>query len=425
MRSGWKITALFMTMLLAVSACAGPAGTAVTTEDIAKKEQEAKQPKETGISKGSEDPDHGRAEEKAAESLGARETDYDKENPPKNSESQGRGEVRKASEEKQLTLEKILEMSGKEDAGWADFQDYASQDIGSGLMIWRYEVDQDFAFLIGGAGVDKPPMYMYLVSQADQESQPVDIRTGDVEGYIREHRTPVSYTGIKGHIKEVHEDYVLISSDTDDFPGVFRVSGVHELAEPGELKGGTSVFVLMEDLREKDDSGVPGYKAAQCYPLSEERAEADLLLTDAPEFALTDVLSSSYSRFTVSPGNYSWDVEENGIGNGIVACGANPLDEARMKAAAKLKLPRYNRLDSVGYTFSTEIMPDRLTVRCWPARDIGESKAQAERITTYYYMPFILELEPGKVYEFDAEWRKENMGRRGFSGSASYVVVTE
>ena len=41
------------------------------------------------------------------------------------------------------------------------------------------------------------------------------------------------------------------------------------------------------------------------------------------------------------------------------------------------------------------------------------------------YMPFILELEPGKVYEFDAEWRKENMGRRGFSGSASYVVVTE
>ena len=40
-------------------------------------------------------------------------------------------------------------------------------------------------------------------------------------------------------------------------------------------------------------------------------------------------------------------------------------------------------------------------------------------------MPFIVELEPGKVYEFDAEWRKENMGRRGFSGSASYVVVTE
>lgn len=235
-----------------------------------------------------------------------------------------------------------------------------------------------------------------------------------------------SYTGIKAHIKETHGERFLISSDTDDFPGTFWVLGINDLAEPEELKDGTSIFILMEDLKEKEKDGINIYRARQFFALPEEENKIveNLLLTNVPTFTLTDVLSSKYQPLEIQSGNYTWSLEENGENSEVIACGSDPLEEAAMEHCARLKLPEYNGMNDAGYLFSTKIQPDKLVIRQWP-KDAAGIEAAQERVTTYYYVVPFLNIEPDKIYEFDAQWKKENQSQRKFSGNANYVLVTE
>ncbi len=264
-------------------------------------------------------------------------------------------------------------------------------------------------------------------TEEEVSEDPLENRTEEEET-IGDFGTGVRcYIGMKGHVKEVQEDRVLISSDTDDFPGVFWVYGAQKLAAPEELKGGLSVFVLMEDMKEKGEDGIDRYRAEKycALPPEENQGRHDIILTDAPAFMLTDVLSSVYDPYEIKSGNYMWDSRENGVGGAQIACGSAPLEEAAMKIREPLKLPSYQGTDSVGYSFSTTIQPDKLVVRQWPAEDIGKEEAETECIFVYYHVVPFLDLKPGKVYEFTAEWKKENQEQYKFSGNASYVLVTE
>ncbi len=84
----------------------------------------------------------------------------------------------------ELTLDTVMELAEKgEELSWSDFEQYPHEDnIGSGLMIFRYDVDEDYFLLIGG-GSGISPMYIYLVSKAD-DSIFIDIRTEDVAEFI-------------------------------------------------------------------------------------------------------------------------------------------------------------------------------------------------------------------------------------------------
>ena len=56
-----------------------------------------------------------------------------------------------------LTLDKVLELSAKgEDLTWSDFEQYESKDVGSGLYIYFYDIDDSFGLWIGGVLSDKP-----------------------------------------------------------------------------------------------------------------------------------------------------------------------------------------------------------------------------------------------------------------------------
>ena len=48
-----------------------------------------------------------------------------------------------------LTLDKVLELSAKgEDLTWSDFEQYESKDVGSGLYIYFYDIDDSFGLWI-------------------------------------------------------------------------------------------------------------------------------------------------------------------------------------------------------------------------------------------------------------------------------------
>lgn len=60
----------------------------------------------------------------------------------------------------------------------AFFERYESKDVGSGLYIYLYDIDDTFGLWIGGVPSDKP-IYMRLATKADMDNC-IDIRTDDV-----------------------------------------------------------------------------------------------------------------------------------------------------------------------------------------------------------------------------------------------------
>lgn len=87
-------------------------------------------------------------------------------------------------EDDKLSLDKVIELSAKgNELSWGDFEKYNSTEIGSGLHILRYEVDENYYLLIGGGSKDIEPMYIYLV-KADDPDAYIDIRTEDIASFI-------------------------------------------------------------------------------------------------------------------------------------------------------------------------------------------------------------------------------------------------
>lgn len=90
-------------------------------------------------------------------------------------------------QEQVLTLETVINLLEKgEKLDWSDFAQYPSEEVGFGLCILHYAIDEDFYLLIGGARAKtEKPWYVHLVSARDREDF-IDVRTGDVQAFISE-----------------------------------------------------------------------------------------------------------------------------------------------------------------------------------------------------------------------------------------------
>lgn len=85
-----------------------------------------------------------------------------------------------------LSLEKIIELSEKgEDLSWEDFEKYDSIEVGSGLYIRVYGIDEDYSLLVGGASIEEKPWYIRLAKTNNLDDY-IDIRTDDINDFIAE-----------------------------------------------------------------------------------------------------------------------------------------------------------------------------------------------------------------------------------------------
>ena len=98
--------------------------------------------------------------------------------------------IRVISQAEKLTLDDVVTLSQKGDAlTWSDFERYQGRDIGSGLYIIRYEIDEVFDVLVGGVP-DETPWYIYLRVNNEADDR-IDIRTEDVSIFVEAHRNDV------------------------------------------------------------------------------------------------------------------------------------------------------------------------------------------------------------------------------------------
>lgn len=84
----------------------------------------------------------------------------------------------------QLTLDTIKELSLKGDSlTWSDFENYKGTEVGSGLYIKQYPVEDGYYILIGGHSIKEAPFYIRLVEQENPDNY-IDIRTDEVETFL-------------------------------------------------------------------------------------------------------------------------------------------------------------------------------------------------------------------------------------------------
>lgn len=98
--------------------------------------------------------------------------------------------IRVISQAEKLTLDDVVTLSQKGDAlTWSDFERYQGREVGSGLYIMRYEIDELFDVLVGGVP-DETPWYIYLRVNNETDDR-IDIRTEDVSTFVEAHRNDI------------------------------------------------------------------------------------------------------------------------------------------------------------------------------------------------------------------------------------------
>ncbi len=82
-----------------------------------------------------------------------------------------------------LTIEKVKQLSKKGDKlSWEDFEAFNGTEIGSGLYIKTYPIDDKYSLLIGSGSSQKPLMYIYLNNNDNQKY--IDIRYDDIDKFL-------------------------------------------------------------------------------------------------------------------------------------------------------------------------------------------------------------------------------------------------
>ena len=112
--------------------------------------------------------------------------------------------------QKLLTTKDIIELAKKGDAlTWSDFEGYIHEDVGSGLYIWEFKIEEGsgYTLRVGGVPPQKPSYIMLYrgINTADYPSingidtqNGTDIRYGDVSGFIDAQQKPEPVSQILG-----------------------------------------------------------------------------------------------------------------------------------------------------------------------------------------------------------------------------------
>lgn len=80
------------------------------------------------------------------------------------------------------TLKSLVDICG-EDLTWDTFAPYWNKDVGSGLYILRYPIDEDYCLVISGASMEEPPEKIILEAVHSPENY-IDIKTESIDDFI-------------------------------------------------------------------------------------------------------------------------------------------------------------------------------------------------------------------------------------------------
>jgi len=93
-------------------------------------------------------------------------------------------EEQKIVQSNKLTIEAVKSLAKKGDnLSWDDFKSYGGNEIGSGLYIMAYPINNKYELLIGGGSPQESPMYVNLFNKSTRKY--IDIRHEDIDKFIK------------------------------------------------------------------------------------------------------------------------------------------------------------------------------------------------------------------------------------------------
>ncbi|MBR4111814.1 MAG: leucine-rich repeat protein [Ruminiclostridium sp.] len=90
-----------------------------------------------------------------------------------------------------LTLADVITLSQKGDSlTWSDFEQFEGKDVGSGLYIMYYGINDEYSVMVGGVPTEKPWYIRLVRNQGKDNEEYTDIRTGDVLDFLSKATVP-------------------------------------------------------------------------------------------------------------------------------------------------------------------------------------------------------------------------------------------
>lgn len=220
-------------------------------------------------------------------------------------------------------------------------------------------------------------------------------------------------------VKEISEESLLLTSQSDAFPGAFWVEVPETVFDLSKLTGGDHIQIRMSDQEKKDGQGLPCYTAWKiAADIVPSGGKEDIMLTAAPEIVLRDRDSDTKEGFSLHSGNYSWSYREGEEMQSIIACGAAAMETAQ---TMEEKLSVTVGPGTAVYALDCAVLPDRMNIQEWK-KAVGQTEPERISEITCYGPVLFLSVDPDRIYVIRAEWEE---GEAGFYGEAEYVLVTE
>lgn len=141
------------------------------------------------------------------------------------------------AETRPLTLADVINLSKKGDSlTWSDFEPFEGKDVGSGLYIMHYEINEEYSVTVGGVPYEAP-WYINLVRNSGTENEEaIDIRTEDVLAFLSKASEPdAQYYTVKDKVlyisDEVAEIPAYMFSKATDFTQVSIPASVEKIGD--------------------------------------------------------------------------------------------------------------------------------------------------------------------------------------------------
>lgn len=117
---------------------------------------------------------------------------------------------------KTMTVADVRELAKKgNDLDWKDFEDYKGRDIGSGIYIWEFELEDGLKLDVSGL-VDRKPDRIWLYRSDIKDG--IDIRKDDINGFL--HMT--TYAVMTVTVTDVSGNNMLVTP-SDGSSGLFTL----------------------------------------------------------------------------------------------------------------------------------------------------------------------------------------------------------
>lgn len=140
------------------------------------------------------------------------------------------------TEKRPLTLADVVSLSQKGDnLTWSDFDSFEGKDVGSGLYIMCYEINDEYTVMVGGVPTETP-WYIRLIRNFGKDNEEyINIRTDDVLDFLSRPSAPGGHYSVKDDVLYISDAVTVIPaymfSKSNDFTQVSIPASVEKIGD--------------------------------------------------------------------------------------------------------------------------------------------------------------------------------------------------